>query len=337
MGWAWFAVASAATCPDYAQAVVLGDLGESGPTEASGLAASRDRPGVLYTHDDGGEPVLYALDEAGVLVESHGVEGAEVVDWEDLATGPCPDGGNCLYIGDIGDNDGERTWVDIYVAAEPATGESVVVQESWRAQWPGGPVDAETLLVHPVTGEVSLVSKDPSGLSLVGRLPADPGAMIATLEIVATLLLQGNDEGERLAAGGAWDADGERLAIRARERLYEWQTDPCDPDGHWEDTPEAWKTPASPRAEGVDYGSNGGLFYVAEGSPALVAWEACPDLEASTGSCPEEEEEACGCTRSGAGAWVLLPLFGVSLRRREAGLGEEEPGRERQGQDTSVR
>ncbi len=202
MGWAWFAVASAATCPDYAQAVVLGDLGESGPTEASGLAASRDRPGVLYTHDDGGEPVLYALDEAGVLVESHGVEGAEVVDWEDLATGPCPDGGNCLYIGDIGDNDGERTWVDIYVAAEPATGESVVVQESWRAQWPGGPVDAETLLVHPVTGEVSLVSKDPSGLSLVGRLPADPGAMIATLEIVATLLLQGNDEGERLAAGG---------------------------------------------------------------------------------------------------------------------------------------
>jgi hypothetical protein len=313
----WLAVASAATCPAYDDAQYLGDLGNTGPTEASGLAASRTRAGVLYTHDDGGDPVLFALDQQGELIEEHRVVGADVIDWEDLASGPCPDGGQCLYIGDIGDNDQDRSWITIYVVEEPETGQTATVQETWRAQWPEGPVDAETLLVHPLTGEVTIISKDPSGLSLVGRMPADPGAGIATLTIVATLALQGTDEGDRLAAGGAWDADGERLALRARERLLEWRTDPCDPDGHWSDTPQGWQTDASPRAEGVAYGSDGALYYVAEGFPTPVARQACPDLAPATGECLDTTDpEICGCRDDGQGAWLLLPLLGFASRRR---------------------
>lgn len=311
----WLGAVLAATCPAYDSAVSLGDLGAAGPSEASGLARSRARPGVFYTHDDSGDPVLFALDADGLIGE-HRVTGADIVDWEDIASGPCPDGGDCLYIGDIGDNDSSRAWVTIYVVGEPARGEDAVVQASWRVQWPDGAVDAETLLVHPLTGEVSLVSKDPSGVSLVGRVPADPGATIATLDVVASLLLQGGDEGERLAAGGAWDPDGDRLVIRARERVLEWRTDPCDPDGHWADTPSGWTTPATPRAEGVAYGDDGSLVYVAEGFPAPLSAQACPDAVAGTGECLTDAESTGCCSGDADAAWLVLPLVGLARRRR---------------------
>ncbi len=310
------AVAWAGSCPEYGAAVVALDLGSDGPTEASGLASSRSRPGVYYTHDDGGEPELHAFDLEAGWIETHPVSGVDLVDWEDIAAGPCPDGGHCLFLGDIGDNDASRTWISVYVVAEPPPGGIVDVLDQWRAQWPDGPRDAETLLVHPGTGRVSLVSKDSTGVSAIGRLPEDPGAGIATLEVVATVALLGDDEGDRLVTGGAWDAEGERLVLRARERLLEWETDPCDPHGHWVHSPQSWSTPALPRAEGVDFGSDGGLVLVAEGAPTDVGTLACPDLEAGTGDCAEEQD--CGCGRGGS-AWVLLPLWGAGRVSRRRG------------------
>ncbi len=308
----WVISALAGTCPEYGAARVVLDLGADGPSEASGVATSRTRPGVFFTHDDGGAPEVVAFDLDGGLIEAHAVNGAAVVDWEDIAAGPCPGGGDCLFIGDIGDNDGTRTWISVYVAEEPGPQETIEVLEEWRVQWPEGPQDAETVLVHPQTGRVSVLSKDPSGLTDVGEFPASPGAGIATLEIVATFVLLESDEGDRLVAGGAWDMEGERVALRARERLLEWRTDPCDPHGHWENTPQSWSTPSMSRAEGVDYTLDGGLVLVAEGSPAEVGLVSCPDHEAGTGECVEQED--CGCG-SGGSAWLVLPVLGFSRRR----------------------
>jgi len=321
--WAWIPVVIAATCPDYSAAQVLGDLGEHGPTEASGVAASRSRPGVFFAHDDGGDPVLHAFDAGGVWLETHGVDGAAVTDWEDIASGPCPDSGDCLFIADIGDNDGSRITVDVYVVEEPGAGQDTSVQSHWRLQWPDGPVDAETILVHPLDGDVTLLSKDPGGSSLIGRLPADLGTSIRTLDVIGTLELTAVDEGDRLVTGGAWDLEGERLVLRTRERVLAWDTDPCAPDAHWQDVPQGWETPAMPRAEGVDFDLAGGLIYVGEGSPAPVAGQACPDLIPGTGQCldddDDDEDADCGCRGDGSTAWVLLPLC-LGLRRRQLGL-----------------
>ncbi len=317
----WIGLAMAATCPDYSDAAVVGDLGSAGPSEASGVATSRTRAGVFFTHDDGGEALLYAFDSGGTLLEAHEVTGATVTDWEDIASGACPDGGDCLYVADIGDNEANRIYVDVYVMPEPGPGEAATVSDHWRLQWPEGAVDAETVLVHPLTGAVTLVSKDPAGQSLIGRLPEDPGTSIRPLEVIATLSLAAADEGDRLVTGGAWDADGERLVLRTRERVLSWRTDPCDPDGHWTDVPEGWETPAMARAEGVDFDADGGLIYVGEGLPALVASQPCPDLEEGTGECLEDEdEENCGCRGGGDASWVFLPLLlGWRLRREERG------------------
>jgi len=72
--------------------------------EASGLARSLDRPGVLWTHNDRGNgPDLFAVDENGQLVQSVRVP-VPAVYWEDIELAS-REPGSCLYVGDTGDND----------------------------------------------------------------------------------------------------------------------------------------------------------------------------------------------------------------------------------------
>ena len=72
--------------------------------EASGLAASRLHPGVLYTHNDSGDRArIFAVDsESGETLAEYDVArpGANH-DWEDMAVGVCPSqSGSCIYIGE---------------------------------------------------------------------------------------------------------------------------------------------------------------------------------------------------------------------------------------------
>ena len=88
--------------------------------EASGLAISRRTPGLLWTHNDSGhDEVLYAIDQMGTLRGKVRVP-TRLRDWEDVSAAPCNKGGDCLYIGDIGDNDKERDSYTIYRLQEPA-------------------------------------------------------------------------------------------------------------------------------------------------------------------------------------------------------------------------
>src|SRR6185503_19917168 len=54
-------------------------------TEASGIAASRTMPGRFWTHNDSGQPVLFALDRGGNVVGRLRLTGATVDDWEAVA------------------------------------------------------------------------------------------------------------------------------------------------------------------------------------------------------------------------------------------------------------
>lgn len=76
--------------------------------EASGLAFFA---GKLFTHEDGGNPEkLYELDTlTGEVKASITVPLADNVDWEDLAESP-----DYLFIGDFGNNDGDRTDLTVY-------------------------------------------------------------------------------------------------------------------------------------------------------------------------------------------------------------------------------
>ncbi|MBI4521326.1 MAG: hypothetical protein HY701_10840 [Gemmatimonadetes bacterium] len=155
--------------------------------ETSGLAVSRAHPGVLWTHNDSGNsPHLYAVDENGALLGSVRVTGATNVDWEDLALGPCPSG-DCLYIGDIGDNGETREDIAIYRVPEPAPdAPSTAPAERFPIRYPDRTRDAEALLVTHA-GELYVITKGRTGPVTLYRYPPPLRPDVVELEPVQQL------------------------------------------------------------------------------------------------------------------------------------------------------
>lgn len=201
----------AAACQIGARATPLPEgLGES-----SGLAIGRSASGVLWTHNDSGDdPVVYAVTPEGRLAAKVRVQAAENRDWEDIALGPCAEGGSCLYIADIGDNDGDREDVDIYRVAEPeAASGSTAPAERFQVRYPGGPRDAEALFVLP-SGEIHIVTKGRRQAVEVFRYPL-PLRAGETVELERVATLHPGARGEVMQVTGA-DAspDGAWVAVR---------------------------------------------------------------------------------------------------------------------------
>ena len=143
-------------------------------TESSGLVASRTTPGVYWTHNDSGDgPFIYSFDTQGRSLGVFRVTGAQAYDWEDMSIGPGPQRGKSyLYLGDIGDNQEKRAEIVVYRVLEPTLAattkpstkkrpQATQAAEAITLKYPDGKHDAETLLVHPTTGNIYIVTKVP--------------------------------------------------------------------------------------------------------------------------------------------------------------------------------
>lgn len=248
--------------------------------ESSGLAASRNVPGVYWTHNDSGDgPFIYAFDTRGVLRGVWRVAGASAYDWEDMAAGPGPIAGkNYLYIGDIGDNGEKRSEVIVYRVPEPVVGTannakaksfSTEPAEAIHLRYPDGAHDAEALLVHPTTGTIYIVTKILFGNPGIyeALAPFKVGSTI-TLARIGTLAVPSLLGG--IITGGAISPDGRRIAFCDYMQGYEAVL----PDGRAAfDT--IWKRPLTSFAlgsrkqgESITYRPDGkALLVTSEGSP----------------------------------------------------------------------
>ena len=138
-------------------------------SESSGVAPSRRTPGLLWTHDDSGEPpYLFATDTTGAVRGTFSVTGARNLDWEDIALGPCG-GSACLYLADTGDNSERRSAVVLYRVPEPRLPDRRPKQvrptapaQAVTFRYPDGPHDVEAMWVAP-NEDVHLVSKGRTG------------------------------------------------------------------------------------------------------------------------------------------------------------------------------
>lgn len=276
--------ARADTCEAYESGALVAELVDPLSVESSGLAASRTRPGVWFTHDDsGGEISVYAFTLDGALFEEQPVLDGLFFDWEDMAAGPCPAdliataGERCLYIGDIGDNFLLRGYDAVFIVAEPAEGESAPVLRILRASFPDEPHDAESLFVHPLTADVYLVTKEGDGESGVWRFPPwSEAETVGELAPVASLHLSDWLTGNLMTTGADWDAEGERLVVRTYDSLLVWETDPCAPDAHWETPPLVLpQREGESGGEAVAFDLAGDLWTTAEGSPLQVSTFTC--------------------------------------------------------------
>ncbi|HPG00350.1 MAG TPA: hypothetical protein PLE77_09780 [Kiritimatiellia bacterium] len=160
-----------------AHAEVCGTNRHAALNELSGLAASRQNPGVLWVHNDSGDlPRLFAITPSGALLGTYTLAGAEAVDWEDIAIGRDPASGvDYLYVGDIGDNPATRASVAVYRVPEPVvdtakldTSNTLEGVECFPLVYEDGAHNAETLMIDPWTGDIIVMSKTkkklPSGV-----------------------------------------------------------------------------------------------------------------------------------------------------------------------------
>ena len=126
--------------------------------ESSSLVVSSLHPGLAYTANDSGDDAsIYTVDmSTGDVVAVTSLAGITPTDAEAMAPGP----GHTLYFADIGDNSATRHSVTVYWIDQPAATSATVDPQSATLVYPGGPRDAEALLVDPSSGQLFVVSKE---------------------------------------------------------------------------------------------------------------------------------------------------------------------------------
>ena len=157
---------------DYDSPVHLADLEYQPIKESSGIAASRRNPNLFWTHNDSGDgPFIYAFDRSGKHRGVWRVLGAKAAGLGRYGRRTRAERGTSyLYLGDIGDNLKKREEMIVYRVVEPliSSTDSSSSQQNprntqqadvIRLRYPDGKHNAETLLVHPSTGDLYIVTK----------------------------------------------------------------------------------------------------------------------------------------------------------------------------------
>jgi hypothetical protein len=208
----------------YGKAKVVGTIDSNEITESSGITASRCNNGIYWTHNDsGGDTFLFAINEKGKKLGTWKVTDAKNIDWEDIAAFKDEKGKCFLYIGEVGNNNRTRSEITVYKVSEPKV--SVADKDSSKKKpnktesaeaikftYPDGNYDSETLMIHPNTGEIYVLTKSLIGASEVFKVGKKT-------EKVADFSVPALPSG--LLTGGEISPDGKRVIVCDYFNAYE--------------------------------------------------------------------------------------------------------------------
>lgn len=246
--------------------------------ETSGIDYSGRFPGMLWSHNDSGwDPILHAITRQGMHDGSLRVEGVTGRDWEAMEIVPCQ-AGSCIWIADTGDNNENRSSIELVRVVEVEPGDDRVVPgERFPVVLPDGPRDIEAMYILP--GErIFLVTKGRNHPVSVYRypLPLRRGESV-TLEEVQRL--SPDVPGVRdWVTGAAASDDGSVVVIRRYASLQFYVP---DAQGVLEPTGESLnlRPLQEPQGEGVAIGSGGEVVLTSEGGPLrrapVMNWLRC--------------------------------------------------------------
>lgn len=258
---------------------ITGTIKSADITESSGIAASRCQNNVLWTHNDSGDgPFIFALNGSGESLGTWKVQNAENIDWEDIAAYK-DKGGKCfLYIGDIGDNESKLTEHAVYRIKEPIFSSSdsksdrqnpltTEVVEVVRFKYPDHRQNAETLMVHPISGDIYVLTKRVNGPAGVYRVKPDFGSPeTQKAQILTEISIPAIPNG--LLTGGDISPDGRRIIICDYTQAYEYilPDSAANFDEIWKQKPEIVNIGERRQGEGVCYSVDGtSIFATSEG------------------------------------------------------------------------
>lgn len=169
LAWIVPSTASAAVA-DTPASTLVSRIGDERIRESSGLAYSVKYPDLAYTMNDSKNPaVVYAIQvSTGRVVGRVDLEDFDLEDPESIAV----DRQGRLWLGDLGDNDGERDDASILVFDEPGRGEKAPrAVQRFPVAFQDGPKNVEGMMVYPSTRQVFLISKTEGGAGTLFVLP----------------------------------------------------------------------------------------------------------------------------------------------------------------------
>jgi hypothetical protein len=258
---------------DYSAPQVAGKIENSGIHESSGLAASACQSDVLWTHNDAGDDALiYAINTSGRHLGTWKVERAENIDWEDIAIFKDRAGKCFLIIGDIGNNEEDRSELTIYKVPEPPVASvdsesnrnipvPTAPAESMKFSYSDGTNNAETMMVRPVSGDIYILTKRESGPSRVHKLSPAYGTAKTVTQKIGEISVPAVPIG--FLTGGSISPDGRRIALCDYQQGYELRlpADAADFDSIWGQTPVVIDLGKRKQGEGVTYSADGNTIY----------------------------------------------------------------------------
>lgn len=237
--------------------------------ESSGLVVHDD---LFVTVNDSGDGArVFAVDDDGETV-GHTTWDADPADTEALAPAARS---TDVWVGDIGDNLGQRSSITI-TRVPVGEGDRSGAVASYELVYPDGAHDAETLLVHPRTGQVFVASKE-----FIGTLYAAPRELSD-----GSNRLEPAGEVLGIATDGAFFPDGRHLVLRdyGSAAFYTWPG---------LELVREVELPDQEQGEGIAVDEDGKVYVSSEGEHADVIEVELPDALEDTleGKEPEAEEE----------------------------------------------
>jgi len=193
--------------------------------ELSGIAASKINNGILYMHDDAKNAPIAITNTKGEDLGTIILDKVNTINPEDISVGPGPDATKSyIYYADIGDNNFNRALVTVYRFEEPVlTGVSAQMQihvtpDIIQLKYPNSSLNAETILIDPLTKDLYLASKETNQSTLYLASYPQSTTSITTMKPVVKTRFD-------LLTSGDIAPDGKAILLRNKGQIFYWTRD----------------------------------------------------------------------------------------------------------------
>lgn len=239
-------------------------------SESSGLVAYHNR--FVTVNDSGDVGRTFAVDGSTGQTVGGTSWATKPVDVEAVARTPAAN----LVIGDIGDNTASRSSVQI-LEVPMRDGYREVTPKVYDFTYPGGSRDAETLMVHPKTGRLFVVSKSFFG----GVFYSAP----TTLSTTSSNRFTAWANVLPIVTDGAFFLDGKSFVLRDYSQAVFYSYPEIKEIGRMD-------LPSQPQGEGIAVGTDNNLYVSSEGRntpvyrvpmPAEIKAVVTPEKTSSAG------------------------------------------------------
>jgi len=252
-------------CPSGEFDQELGRVNHPEISETSGIAISKYDPQQIWLHNDSGDSArLFAIQSDGTSIGEAHLE-IHAQDWEDMAINQDLDGTSHIYIGDIGDNNEERENITIHRILEPRDTETVPDVTSIELSYPDRAHNAESLVVHPHTGNLYILTKDLEQTQIF-RWDRESSVLIESNRFSFSEL---GIEGSPLITAADISPDGRVLLLRTYTSI--WALDAQILDGAAVEQYCSLPSPQELQGEAIAFSQDGQSYLsIAEGSAPSI-------------------------------------------------------------------